>query len=167
MSPLFRRVSLTALLLAVVLAGTVAGFASGSGSRVQIVHVLSSRPHITTIDLGRRGKSPGDLYPFDARILSRNGRRVIGQLRGTQTDIKLEHRAETVQGLLTFEFGTGDQIVVGGVSAFPLTGTGLITGRHYVRAVLGGTGRYAGAKGTLTSTQLSSGFYDQVFRLTY
>jgi hypothetical protein len=167
MSPLVRRASLTALLLAVVLASTVAGFASGSGSSVQIVHVVSGRPHVTTIDLGPPGKSPGDFYPFDAKILTRNGRRVIGQLRGTQTDIKLEHRAETVQGLLTFEFGTGNQIVVGGLGAYPLTGTGLIPGKHYVRAVLGGTGRYAGAKGTLTSTQLSSGRYDQVFRLTY
>jgi hypothetical protein len=158
---------LTALLLAVVLAGTVAGFASGSGSGVQIVHVVSGRPHVTTLDLGPRGKSPGDVYPFNARILSRNGRRVIGRLRGTQTDIKLEHGAETVQGLLTFDFGTGNQIIVGGLAAYPLTGTGLITGTHYLRAVLGGTGRYAGAKGTLTSTRLSSGRYDQVFRLTY
>jgi hypothetical protein len=166
MSPRFRRASLTAL-LAVVLAGLVTGFASGSGSSVQTVHVLSGRPHITTVDLGPRGKSPGDLYPFDARVLSRNGRRVIGRLHGLQSDIKLEHHAETVQGLLTFEFGTGNDIVVGGLSAFPLRGTGLIRGKSYVRAVLGGTGRYAGAKGTLTSTLLSSGRYDQLFRLTY
>src|SRR5438045_2092549 len=100
------RTACLAALLAVVLAGMVAGFASGSGSNVQTVHVqtvhvLSGRPHITTIDLGRSGKSPGDLYPFDARVLSANGRRVIGELVGTQTDIKHEHRAETVQGLLT------------------------------------------------------------------
>ena len=69
--------------------------------------------------------------------------------------------------MLTFEFGTRNQIVVGGLRAYPLTGTGLITGKHYVRAVLGGTGRFAGAKGTLTSTRLSSGRYDQLFRLTY
>lgn len=156
-----------AVLLAVVLAATVAGFASGSARSVRIVHVLSSKPHITTIDLGPPGKTPGDFYPFYASILSRNGRRVIGQLRGTQTDIKLEHGAETVQGMLTFAFGTANQIVVGGLSQFPLTGTGLITGKSYVRAVLGGTGRYAGAKGTLTSTLLASGRYDQVFRLTY
>ncbi|HEY2200642.1 MAG TPA: hypothetical protein VGH56_02045 [Solirubrobacteraceae bacterium] len=167
MSVLLRRVSLTALVLAVVLAGTVAGFASGSSSSVQIVHVMSSKPDITTIDLGPRGKSPGDFYAVSASILIRNGRRVIGHLRGTQTAIKRERGAETVQGMLTFEFGTANQIVVGGLSQFPLTGTGLITGKPYVRAVLGGTGKYAGAKGTLTSTLRSSGRYDQVFRLTY
>ena len=150
-----------------MLAGTVAGFASGSVGRVQTLHVMSGRPDITTIDLGRPGKSAGDLYPFSASILSRNGRRVIGQLRGTQTAIKLERGAGTVQGLLTFEFGSADQIVVGGLSQFPLTGTGLIRGKRYVRAVLGGTGRYAGVKGTRTSLELSSGRYDQVFRLTY
>ena len=153
-------------LFAVVLAGVVAGFASGSGSNVQTVHFLSDRPHITTVDLGPPGKSPGDLYTIDARLLSTNGRSVIGHLLGTQTDINLQ-RAETAQGLLTFTFGTGNQIVVGGVSACKDCGTGLIAGKSMVRAVLGGTGRYAGARGTLTSKRLSSGRYDQVFRLTY
>jgi hypothetical protein len=53
------------------------------------------------------------------------------------TDIKLEHHAETVQGLLTFEFGTGNEIVVGGLSAFPLSGKGLIRGKSYMSARFG------------------------------
>ncbi len=164
MSPQFRTASLTGLLV-VVLAGVAAGF--GSGSNAQTVHVIAVKPHSQTLDFPPRGKSPGDVYVFDATVVATNGHTVIGRVRGTQTEIKLEHGVETVQGILTYEFGTGNEIVVGGLSAYPLTGTGLIKGKTYVRAVLGGTGKYAGAKGTDTSKQLSNGSYDHVFRLTY
>jgi hypothetical protein len=165
MSPQLRRASITALLV-VVLAGAVAGFASGSGSTVQTVHVVVVKTHTESLDLGSRGKSPGDVYVFDGTITAANGRTVIGRLRGTQTEIKLEHGVETVQGMLTYELGTGNEIVVGGLSAYPRSGTGLIKGKTFVRPVLGGTGKYAGASGTVVSKQLSGGSYDQVFRLT-
>ncbi len=151
--------------LVVVLAALSAGFASGSN--VQTVHVMTAKPHIMTLDFPPRGKSPGDLYVFDATVMAANGQTVIGRLRGTQTDIKLEHGVETVQGTLTFELGTGNEIVVGGLGEYPLRGTGLLIGKTFVRPVLGGTGKYAGAKGTVTSEQLSGGRYDQVFRVTY
>jgi hypothetical protein len=48
---------------------------------------------------------------------------------------------------------------------YPLGGAGLIRGKSFVRAVLGGTGKYAGARGTVTSKQIAPGRYDQVFRL--
>jgi hypothetical protein len=129
--------------------------------------VITAKSHTTTLDFPPLGKSPGDVYVFDATVVTANGRTEIGRLRGTQTDIKLEHGVETVQGTLTFELGTGNEIVVGGLADYPLSGTGLIKGKKFVRPVLGGTGKYAGAKGTLTSVQLSGGRYDQVFRLTY
>jgi hypothetical protein len=162
-----RRAFLTALLVvaAVVLAGAVAGFASSSN--VQTVHILTSKAEpLTYLDLGAKGKTPGDLYIFSAAVLAPNGR-TIGRLRGTQTDIKLEHGMETVQGMLTYELGPGNQLVVGGLSEYPLTGTGLLKGKTFVRPVLGGSGKYAGAHGEVSSKQLLDGRYDQVFKLTY
>jgi hypothetical protein len=91
---------------------------------------------------------------------------VIGRLRGTQTDIKIEHGMETVQGMLTYQFGDGSEIVIGGLAAYPLTGKNLLKGKTFVRPVLGGTGRYAGATGVVLSRKLSGGRYDQVFKLT-
>lgn len=164
MSPQFRRSLFTALVV-VVVAGVVTGFASGSTS-VHTLRVMTVKPHTQTLDFPPVGKSPGDVYVFDATVVAANGRTVVGRLRGTQTEIKLERGVETVQGLLTFELGRGNQIVVGGLSANPLSGTGfLVKGNEFVRAVLGGTGKYAGATGTLTSKRLSGGRYLQVFRL--
>lgn len=164
MSTRSRRALLTALLV-LALAGMAAAFASGSG--VQTVHIQTINPHTETLDFPPRGKSPGDVYVFDADVVRPNGSTVIGRVRGTQTEIKLERGMETVQGMITYELGAGNEIVIGGLSAYPLESTGLTRGRSFVRPVLGGTGKYAGAKGTVTSTQLSGGRYDQVFRLTY
>lgn len=169
MSPQIRWASFTALAVVVVVAAAVVtGFASATASRIHTLRVVTVKPHTKTLDFPPLGKSPGDVYVFDATVATANGRRVIGRLRGTQTDIKLERGVETVQGMLTYELGSGNEIVVGGLSANPLSSTGfLVRGKSFVRAVLGGTGRYAGAKGTLTTTRLTSTRYLQVFRLTY
>jgi hypothetical protein len=163
-----RRALMTALLVvgAVVLTGAVAGFASSSN--VQTLHILTSKAKpLTTLDFGPKGKSPGDEYVFSADVLSPNGGKVIGRIRGTQTSIKLEHGFETVEGMITYELGTGNQIVIGGLSAYPLTSTGLAKGKTFVRPVLGGSGKYAGAHGEVMSKQLPDGRYDQVFKLSY
>jgi hypothetical protein len=133
-----------------------------------MLRVVTVKPHTQTLDFPPRGKSPGDLYVFTATIMSTNGHTVLGALRGTQTDIKVEHGVETVQGLLTYQLGTGNEIVVGGLSANPLNGSGfLIKNKTFVRAVLGGTGKYAGASGTVTTERMSNNRYLQVFQLTY
>jgi hypothetical protein len=171
MSSHLGRTLLVALAV-VAAAGILAAFGFASPSnvssrRAQTLHFITRSQHRTTLDFPPRGKSPGDLYVFDATVLAANGRTVIGQERGTETDIKVEHGAETVQGMVTYELGHGNEIVVGGLAANPLSGRGLIKGQGFVRAVLGGTGRYAAATGTETAKRLSAGRYDHVLRLTY
>jgi hypothetical protein len=150
---------------AVAPTGAVTGFASSS--RTQTVHIQTINPSTRTLDFPPTGKSPGDVYVFSATIVSSNGRTVVGRLRGTQTEIKLENGMETVQGMLTYELGAGNELVVGGISEYPQKGTGLLKGKRYVRPVLGGSGKYAGARGQVFSKQLTGGRYDQVFQLTY
>jgi hypothetical protein len=161
--------ALAVLVVAVVVAGLGSASASnGSSGRISTLRVITLKPHTETLDFPPRGKSPGDVYVFDATVVKTNGRTVIGSLRGTQTDIKIEHGMETVQGMLTYQLGSGSTIVVGGLSANPLNGSGfLVKSRTFTRAVLGGTGRYAGARGTVMTKRLSSTHYLQVFRLSY
>jgi hypothetical protein len=162
------------MILVIVTVGAVAGFASASTSsststgQIETLRVITAKPHTETLDFPPAGKSPGDVYVFDATILSANGRTVLGGLRGTQTDIKIEHGTETVQGMLTYQLGTGNEIVVGGLSANPLSASRfLVKNKTFVRAVLGGTGKYSGASGTVTTKRLTSTRYLQVFRLSY
>ena len=170
MSQRIRWAISTGLVLVVVTTGAVVGFASASTSSGQVstVRVIEADPHTEKLDFPPKGQSPGDIYVFDAKILASNGRTVLGELRGTQTEIKTEHGMETVQGMLTYELGTGDDIVVGGLSANPVGVTGiLVKTKPFVRAVLGGTGKYSGATGTVTTTRLTSTRYLHVFRLSY
>jgi hypothetical protein len=110
MSRRIRNASITAVVV-VVLAGLAAGFASGSnGSGVQTVHIQTIKPHVTTLDFAPRGKSPGDVYVFDATVVAANGHTAIGRLRGTQTDIKLESGFETVQTSKQLSGGRYDQV---------------------------------------------------------
>jgi hypothetical protein len=152
--------------IAGLIAAAAATLVGGCGEGGHTMRFVSSRPHLLTLDLGRHGKSSGDLYVFNAPLLDKNGGRVIGSLHGTQTSIRLEHGAETVQGILTFEFGNGNSVVVGGLSQYPHAGTGTIVNHKFARAVLGGTGKYAGATGTLISKRRPDGNYEQELRLT-
>jgi hypothetical protein len=168
-----RRTSF-AVLIAVVSAVTAASLASGSNgpahpsSTTQTLHIRSSKPQpLTYLDFGPKGKSPGDLFVFAATLYSPDGRTVIGRVRGSQTGIKAEHGMETVQGMITYELGTGNQLVVGGLGEYPLKGTGLLKGRTFVRPVLGGSGKYSGATGEVLSKVLPGGGYDQTFKLSY
>jgi hypothetical protein len=170
MTEKLRWASLTGLVVVVVIVGAVAGFASASPSsgRVRTLRVITLKPHTETLDFPPKGKSPGDVYVFDTTVMAANGRTVLGGLRGTQTDIKIEHGMETVQGMLTYQLGSGNEIVVGGVSANPLKPNQfLIKNKPFVRAVLGGTGKYSGARGTVTTKRLTSTRYLQLFQLTY
>lgn len=162
-----RRAVLSVLLAlaAIILLGAVSGFAAGGNTLT--IHVLSGKPRVKTLDFGQPANQAGDLYVVSAKVLSANGRTLIGELRGTQTAIRLEDGSETVQALLTFELGRGNEIVVGGLGQYPRSGIGLLPGKTFVRPVLGGSGRYDGVRGELFSKQLPNGRYDQVFRLRY
>jgi hypothetical protein len=68
--------------------------------------------------------------------------------------------------LLFFTFGGGqDQIIAFGTGDYPPTAAEFNGGQPVVRAILGGTGRYIGARGQLTSTRNTDSSYTQVFTL--
>ena len=130
-----------------ILAAAIACVAlvAGCGEQERTVRVVSDRTDdVKRVDLPPRGKSPGEVVAFSSVLLDDRERRPIGRVHGTQTSIRIEGARETVQGLLTFQLGRGDEIVVGGLSE--ASGNGTVVGRRYVRPVLGGTGEYAGAR---------------------
>jgi hypothetical protein len=68
--------------------------------------------------------------------------------------------------LLVFTLGGGqDQIIAFGTGDYPPTAAEFNAGQPVGRAILGGTGKYMGARGQLTSTRNADGSYTQVFML--
>lgn len=137
----------------------VVAAAAADSARAATVDLTSGVPTFTAVDLGPSGVSLGDVNVFEAPVPGG------GQLLGAQTTLGEGRRAVTVQGSLTFELPVG-QLAVAGISQLDRGPTGLLPGRPYVRAVVGGTGPYAGQRGTVTSTRRPDGTYSQAFSLT-
>jgi hypothetical protein len=133
--------------------------------------VYEDAPTLNPVDIGPPGNSPGDAYYFFAALRDQPGGAVTGQVYGTKTMVKppapdnpnLEQRAT----MLFFVFANSqDQIVVAGVPDYPPTASQFQANQPVLRAVLGGTGKYNGVGGQLTSTRNPDGSYKQEFSLT-
>jgi hypothetical protein len=95
---------------------------------------------------------------------------VIGEVFGSKTLVKLATDAnpkfEQRATLLSFTFNDRqDQIIALGIADYAPTAGEFNAEKSRARAILGGTGKYMGARGQLTSTRNADGTYTQVFTL--
>jgi hypothetical protein len=120
-------------------------------------------PNVSTpVDLAPAGPSVGDRWAIDSRVIDASG--VAGTFRADQTAIAVGRTSQTVQTQGVWELRDGS-ITFAGVARAPLVRTGLTVGDSYERAVTGGTGRYAGASGTVVTRGRPDGVYEQILRL--
>jgi hypothetical protein len=124
--------------------------------------VYEDAPKMSQLDLGAPGNSLGDVYHFSAPLHSKRGGPVTGEVIGSKTLVKvatdadpnLERRAT----LLFFTFTDGkDQIIAFGAADYSPSAPEFDAGQPVVRPVLGGTGKYMGARGQVTSTRNADG----------
>ena len=162
-----RLMAMATLLASTLL--TACGLRCTSPS-TEALTVYEDAPKMSQLDLGPPGNSPGDVYHFFAPLHSSSGGPVTGEVFGTKTVVKLATDAkpnlERRATLLFFTFGEQqDQIIALGVHEYPTNAPEFETGRSVVRAILGGTGKYMGARGEVTSTRNADGSYTQAFTL--
>jgi hypothetical protein len=162
-----RTMALTALFASTLIAAC--GLRSTNPSS-ETLTVYQDAPKLNLLDLGPPGNSPGDVYHFFAPLHSSPGGPVTGEVFGSKTLIKLATDAnpnlEKRATILFFTFGDRqDQIIALGAVEYPPTAAEFNAGQPVVRAVLGGTGKYMGARGQLVSTRNADGSYKQVFTL--
>jgi hypothetical protein len=150
------------LLLGLALALALVGCGGGGGTTLEVV---SDSAPVETVDLGPNGKSSGDTYVFDGALFDADEGHRIGHAYGMQTSISVERDREVVQATITYTFDEGGSITIGGIGEYPLGDTGLIRTKPYERPILGGTGKYAGASGTVTTVRRADGRYEQTFHL--
>ena len=132
--------------------------------------VYEDAPNMSLLDLGAPGNSLGDVYHFSAPLHSERGGPVTGEVIGSKTLVKvatdanpnLERRAT----LLFFTFADRkDQIIAFGVADYKPSAPEFDAAQAAVRAILGGTGKYMGVRGQVTSTRNTDDSYTQVFTL--
>src|SRR5436190_15335426 len=132
--------------------------------------VYEEAPKMSLLDLGAPGASLGDVYHFSAPLHSERGGPVTGEVIGSKTLLKMATDAdpnlERRATLLFFTFADRkDQIIAFGVAVYKPSAPEFDAAHPAVRAILGGTGKYMGVRGQVTSTRNADGSYTQVFTL--
>jgi hypothetical protein len=169
MNLIFQRVMTAAAALSASALIAACGARSNNPSN-ETFTVYEDAPKMSLLDLGQPGNSPGDVYHFSAPLRSNPGGQITGEVFGSKTLIKLATDAnpdlEKRGTLLFVTFAGGqDQIVVFGITDHSPAAGEFAAGQPVVRPVLGGTGKYMGARGQVTSTRNADGSYTQVFTL--
>lgn len=125
-------------------------------------------PTATYIDLGQASDSVGDqrIWRFGGKTLDDQDVMMDWVMITTgepEPDTLLQSRLTSG----TFVFGTdsGDRILIQGVGMYPTSGSTVKVASTLERAVIGGTGKYAGAAGTVMTTHLEDGTWQHVFSL--
>ena len=131
-----------------VLAGVIAGILavgpwesrSEAGTGPAVIRITDRQQALTVVDVGERGKSPGDMEVASSRVFQRGTGTTIGR---SELVCEFTDRVRTRSCRGTYTLPKG-KLVVGGT---------LLYRQFYDLAVLGGTGLYDNARGTLTVTR--------------
>ena len=113
---------------------------SAAGTGPATIRINDRELKVTRVDLGAKGVSPGDIEVVRARLLERGTRTVIGRSELVCSFVD-EVRSRVCRGTYILPKG---KIVVGG---------SLLYRQFYDLAVVGGTGLYDNARGTMTLTR--------------
>jgi hypothetical protein len=165
-----RRLALLVMALAAV--GVFApGIARTSSTKViTVAHGAVTTQNSQYVDLGAPGPSVGDIRTYYIPLTDPKSGKSVGFLTGALTTVAVERPAAGMElrtSDLVFVVGKmADQIVVGGVAAYAQSAPTVATTSVVTRPVVGGSGKYAGARGWVVSTHFADNTWTHVFHLT-
>jgi hypothetical protein len=116
---------------------------SEAGTGPAMIRITDRQLSVTRLDLGRKGTSPGDEELIRVRLLQRGTLKTIGRGEIACTFVD-GNRSRVCRGTYFLPKG---KIVVGG---------SIMYRQFYDLAVLGGTGLYDNARGSLTVTRTAT-----------
>ena len=159
-----RRLALTAAALVVLAAALGACGGSSSERTVTVNHGAAPTP--VYIDLGDTGASAGDVWLFSYDATSSDGQKVHSDVIMTTTGLVTGTTDEYRDTRLVFTFASpSDELIVEGVAAYPGANSVLKPATTVNRAVIGGSGAYAGVTGWCDSTHNADGSWTHVFHV--
>lgn len=145
-----------------------AGTLGGNGKSSTLV-VEQAAPTLNPVDVDPPGPSVGDRLEFTAS-LTIDGK-PAGELVGVLTTQKVGKDDGTAvvkeerTGVLTFQLSDSDSISVNGTSKYSPKKKEMDVNDPQVRAVVGGAGSYANAKGSVSTVRNADGSYTHTFTL--
>jgi hypothetical protein len=165
MRHLFSTLAAVAIVGGIAIATFGSPSAEAAGRRT--FNVRQEVPLLVMVDVGDQGRSHADMLAFEATIKSDDG--TAGVLRGLLTTVDLPDGdgdvLEDRVGQLVFDLGEGSMLVVSGASVYTAQSIEMATNNAQVRAVIGGTGAFIGARGQVTTVRNEDGSYEHAFEL--
>lgn len=133
----------------------------------QTFTITQSKPEIQHIDIGTPGMSIGDILAFEAIFKTKEGKE--GRMYGMITLVSLPTGANDPFldkiSTIVLDFGTRDSLVVNGKSVYGAYQGEIKDNVPQIRAITGGTGKFIGARGQISTTRNASGSYEHVIEL--
>jgi len=125
-------------------------------------------PALHPVDLHIEGASVGDMVLYEASIAGEQGE--SGMLTGflITADIPDAETGDLHQdrlGQLSFDLGNGTSLVVAGEAIYPDADVEMTQNAAQLRAVVGGTGDFMGARGQVATSHNDDGSYRHEFTL--
>ena len=148
------------------LAGVVISGANVFGTERNIIKFHQPPAELHTLDLGAAGHSDGDILFFKAALVAETGRNAV--LEGYLTTIGEANAKDHVEDRFShmiIDFGKGSTIIVEGRSAYTDVDTEMVKNVPRLRAVVGGTGDYIGARGQISTVRNDDNSYDHSIEL--
>ncbi len=151
------------------------GLATAQGAATKSLVVRVAHGPVTTansqyIDAAPAGPSVGDLRTYYLPLTRPGSSRRIGYLTGTLLTTATARPRPGMElrtaNLVFVVGGPADQIVVGGVSGYAQSASTLSKKSVVIRPVIGGSGKYAGARGWCVTTHFLNDTWTHVFHLT-
>lgn len=135
-----------------------------AGATITVTH--GKTPDPTYIDLGPAGDSVGDqrIWEFPGKT-AEGGDVVMDWLMITTAQPAATPDLENRMTSAVFSFGGSDRVLLEGIGTYPKAGATVKVDATLERAIIGGTGKYAGARGTVMTTHLPDGSWQHVLNL--
>lgn len=154
-----------------ILFGALLAMTQQANAETTITVIHGQTPDPTYLDLGLPGESVGD-----QRIWSFNGKTtgdldvVMDWIMVTTGQPDQNAGLESRMTSAVFSFGagvvdTGDRILVEGIGLYPTKGSTVRINSTLERAIIGGTGKFANARGIIQTTHLEDGTWRHVLSI--
>jgi hypothetical protein len=161
---------------ALAVAGVI-GFALGSARVLpaaqaapptRTIVLTQQPPALHPVDLHLEGASVADMVLYEASVAGEQGE--SGMLTGflITADVPDAETGDVHQdrlGQLSFDLGNGNSLVVAGEAIYPGEDVEMTANAEQLRAVVGGTGEFMGARGQVETTRNDGGSYRHEFTL--
>lgn len=136
----------------------------------RIVRLAHGPVTATVIDGGVAGNSAGDLRTYHIALTKpRESKRIgfmTGSLLTTAIDKPRKGWDQRTADLVFTVRGAPNQLIVGGVASYRQKAATLSRSESVIRPVIGGSGRYAGAKGWCESIHRANDTWRHVFHIS-